>query len=236
MWAFSTLFAALTLLPTATFGAQVVFNLDIVNTQLAPDGFTRDTVVPNGTFPGPTFKVQKGDSVVIHTHNKLTSPDMRRSTSIHWQASHGFFQARTSGMDGPSFVNQCPIAPNTTFDYVFDTANQTGSGSLFLNTDSTIITLAEWYHTVAPQVQNSFFKTGAISVQDSVLINGKGRYVNGTAVPYAVITVTQGLRYRFRVFSLSCRPYMTLSFDNHTFGANVIVSLDLMLHYGARWS
>lgn len=42
------------------------------------------TVVPNGTFPGPTFMVNKGDSVVIHTHNKLTSPDMRRSTSIVW--------------------------------------------------------------------------------------------------------------------------------------------------------
>lgn len=42
------------------------------------------TVSPNGTFPGPTFAVNKGDSVVIHTHNKLTSPDMRRSTSIVW--------------------------------------------------------------------------------------------------------------------------------------------------------
>ncbi|KAJ7936102.1 hypothetical protein B0H13DRAFT_2304177 [Mycena leptocephala] len=41
---------------------------------------------------------------------------MRRSTSIHW---HGFLQACTSGMDGSSFVNQCPIAPSTTFDYVF---------------------------------------------------------------------------------------------------------------------
>ncbi|KAJ7904027.1 laccase-2, partial [Mycena leptocephala] len=253
MWASSLRFAALTLLPTAAFGAQVVFNLDIVNTQLAPDGFVRDTVVPNGTFPGPTFKVQKGDSVVIHTHNKLASPDMRRSTSIHW---HGFFQARTSGMDGPSFVNQCPIAPSTTFDYVFDTAGQTGNywyhshlstqycdglrGAFVVydpndplahlydvDDDSTIITLAEWYHVVAPQVQNTFFKTGIIPLEDSGLINGKGRYVNGPLVPYAVITVKQGLRYRFRVFSLSCRPFMTLSFDNHTFD---VMELDGVEH------
>ncbi|KAJ7826288.1 hypothetical protein B0H14DRAFT_3722619 [Mycena olivaceomarginata] len=121
MEASSTQVAALTLLPTTAFVAQVVFNLDIVNTQLGLDGFTRDTVVPNGMFPGP--KVQKGDSVVIHTHNKLTSPDMRRSTSTV------FFQARTSGMDGLSFENQCPIAPNTTFDYVFDTPNQTGNNT-----------------------------------------------------------------------------------------------------------
>ncbi|KAJ7916089.1 laccase 3 [Mycena leptocephala] len=252
MLASSLRFAALSLLPTV-FAAQKVFNLDIVNAQLSPDGFVRDTVSPNGTFPGPTFALNKGDSVVIHTHNKLTDPDMRRSTSIHW---HGFFQARTSGMDGPSFVNQCPIAPGTTFDYVFDTAGQTGNywyhshlstqycdglRGAFVVYDpndplahlydvdddksriwidhSTIITLAEWYHVLAPAGQNSFFKTGIVPVQDSGLINGKGRYVGGPLVPYAVITVKQGLRYRFRIFALSCRPFMTISFDNHTFDA-----------------
>ncbi|KAJ7628126.1 putative laccase 1d precursor [Mycena polygramma] len=244
--------AAFFLLPTA-FAAQQVYNLDIVNAKLAPGS----TVVPNGTFPGPTFKLNKGDSVVIHTHNKLTDPDMRRSTSIHW---HGFFQARTSGMDGPAFVNQCPIAPSASFDYVFDTAGQTGNywyhshlstqycdglrGAfvvydpndplkdlyvclIMLYTDSTIITLAEWYHVLAPAGQDSFFKTGIVPVQDSGLINGKGRYVGGPLVPYAVITVTQGLRYRFRIFSLSCRPFMTLSFDNHTFD---VMELDGVEH------
>ncbi|KAJ6453953.1 laccase [Mycena sanguinolenta] len=245
--------AALSLLPSVAFGAQVVFNLDIVNAKLAPDGFVRDTVVPNGTFPGPTFAVNKGDSVVIHTHNKLTDPLMRRSTSIHW---HGFFQARTSGMDGPSFVNQCPIAPGTTFDYVFDTAGQTGNywyhshlstqycdglRGAFVVYDpndplahlydvddaSTIITLGEWYHVLAPAGQDSFFKTGIVPVQDSGLINGVGRYQGGPLVPYAVITVKKGLRYRFRVFSISCRPFMTLSFDNHTFD---VIELDGVEH------
>ncbi|KAJ7211771.1 laccase [Mycena pura] len=178
---------------------------------------------------------------------------MRRSTSIHW---HGFFQARTSGMDGPSFVNQCPIAPGASFDYVFDTAGQTGNywyhshlstqycdglrGALVVydphdplaylydvDDDSTIITLAEWYHVLAPAGQDSFFKTGIVPVQDSGLINGKGRFAGGPEVPYAVITVKKGLRYRFRVFSLSCRPFMTLSFDNHTFD---VIELDGVEH------
>ncbi|KAJ7238982.1 laccase [Mycena rebaudengoi] len=245
-------FAVLSLLPTV-FAAQKVFNLDIVNTRLAPDGFVRDTIVPNGTFPGPVFKTTKGDSVVIHLHNKLTSPEMRRSTSIHW---HGFLQARTSGMDGPSFVNQCPIAPATTFDYVFDTAGQTGNywyhshlstqycdglrgafvvydpndplGHLYdVDDDSTIITLADWYHTFAPDTQIAFYRSGTAPVPDSGLINGRGRYNGGPLVPYAVITVKQGLRYRFRVFSLSCRPFMTLSFDNHTFD---VMELDGVEH------
>ncbi|KAJ7683763.1 putative laccase 1d precursor [Mycena rosella] len=252
MLASSLRLAALTLLPSV-FAAQRTFNLDIVNAQLAPDGFTRSTVVPNGTFPGPTFMVNKGDSVVIHTHNKLTDPGMRRSTSIHW---HGFFQARTSGMDGPSFVNQCPIAPSTTFDYVFDTAGQTGNfwyhshlstqycdglrGAFVVydpddplkhlydvDDGNTVITLGEWYHVLAPAGQDTFFKTGLVPVQDSGLINGKGRYQGGPEVPYAVITVKKGLRYRFRVFSIACRPFMTISFDNHTFD---VMELDGVEH------
>ncbi|KAJ7613030.1 laccase 6 [Roridomyces roridus] len=252
MLASSLLLAALGLVP-GSYAAQVVFDLDVVNTQLAPDGFVRDTVVPNGTFPGPVFKVQKGDSVVIHTHNKLTDPGMRRSTSIHW---HGFFQARTSGMDGPAFVNQCPIAPNSTFDYVFDTAEQTGNywyhshlstqycdglrGAFVVydpndplkylydvDDDNTIITLGEWYHNLAPNVTNTFLESTIIPIMDSVLINGKGRYNGGLDVPYAVITVKKGLRYRFRVFSLSCRPFFTLSFDNHTFD---VMELDGVEH------
>jgi len=253
MVASSLRLAALSLLPSVALAAQVVFNLDIVNVPLAPDGFVRDTVVPNGTFPGPTFAVNKGDSVVIHTHNKLTDPLMRRSTSIHW---HGFFQARTSGMDGPSFVNQCPIAPGAEFDYVFDTAGQTGNywyhshlstqycdglrGAFVVydpddplkhlydvDDESTIITLGEWYHVLAPAGQDTFFKTGIVPTQDSGLINGKGRYVGGPLVDYAVITVKQGLRYRFRVFGISCRPFMTISFDNHTFD---VMELDGVEH------
>ncbi|KAF7342452.1 putative Laccase-1 [Mycena venus] len=297
MWASSLRFAALALLPTTAFGAQVVFNLDIVNTQLAPDGFVRDTVVPNGTFPGPTIKVQKGDSVVIHTHNKLTSPEMRRSTSIARilpSADLGNGRALVSNQNetfaalseyilSPRFVNQCPIAPSTTFDYVFDTAGQTGNywyhshlstqycdglrgAFVVYDPNDPLAHLYDvddgefdHYHlgrmvplvlhptrpktaqdtdqhrlsidSVAPQVQNTFFKTNIIPIPDSGLINGKGRYVNGTAgptnVPYAVITVKQGLRYRFRVFSLSCRPYMTLSFDNHTFD---VMELDGVEH------
>ncbi|KAF9266465.1 putative laccase 1d precursor [Marasmius fiardii PR-910] len=217
------------------------FNLDITNTIIAPDGFSRHAITPNGTFPGPTFKVQKGDSVDIAMRNALTDTTMRRSTSIHW---HGFFQARTSYADGPSFVNQCPIPPGNVFHYAFDTAGQTGNywyhshlstqycdglrGAFVVydprdplahlydvDDDSTIITLADWYHEVAPDAQDNFFKTGTVPIPDSGLINGKGRYIGGPLVPFAVINVQRGKRYRFRIFSLSCRPFHTFSVDNH---------------------
>ncbi|KAJ3865330.1 laccase [Lentinula novae-zelandiae] len=229
------------------------FDLNIVSTPLAPDGFERHVIAPNGTFPGPTFMVNKGDSVDIAMHNQLVDPTMRRSTSIHW---HGFFQARTSYADGPSFVNQCPIPPNTTFHYAFDTAGQTGNywyhshlstqycdglrgafavydpedplGDLYdVDDESTIITLSDWYHIVAPEAQAGFFQTGTVPIPDSALINGVGRYVGGPEVPYAVINVEQGKRYRFRVFALSCRPFFTWSIDNHNL---TVMELDGVEH------
>ncbi|TFK35168.1 laccase [Crucibulum laeve] len=237
---FSIGIAALGLLPTA-FAATQNFDLVINNAVISPDGFSRSAVLANGTFPGPVFAVNKGDSVVIPTHNQLVDPGMRRSTSIHW---HGFFQSRTSAMDGPSFVNQCPIPPNTTFTYQFDTAGQTGNfwyhshlstqycdglRGAFVVYDpddplkdmydvddaSTIITLADWYHVLAPAGQETFFETGTVPIPDSGLINGKGRFVGGPAVPFAVVNVEQGKRYRLRVFAISCRPFFTFSIDGH---------------------
>ncbi|KAJ7584002.1 laccase 6 [Mycena floridula] len=239
--------ASLILLASGLFVASVSavtknIDLTISNTVISPDGAPRSAVVVNGIFPAPLLTLNKGDSVDIAVHNALTDPGMRRSTSIHW---HGFFQARTSAMDGPSFVNQCPISPNTTFNYAFDTAGQTGSywyhshlstqycdglRGAFIVYDpndplqdlydvddaSTVITLADWYHELAPAAQNEFFQSKTVPIPDSGLINGVGRFNNGPLVPYAVINVIQGKRYRFRLVQISCRPFMTFSIDSHS--------------------
>ncbi|KAF9447931.1 multicopper oxidase [Macrolepiota fuliginosa MF-IS2] len=230
----------LSLLPVV-FAETRNFDFVINNAVVKPDGFERSAVLVNGQYPGPLLTANKGDHIVIPTHNQLTDPHMRRSTSIHW---HGFFQPRTSAMDGPSFVNQCPIPPNTTFTYEFDTNNQSGNfwyhshlstqycdglrGAFVVydpddplkhlydvDDESTIITLEDWYHIFAPQGNDQFFNSNMPPVPDSGLINGKGRYVNGPLVPYAVVNVEQGKRYRLRVFALSCRPFFTFSIDGH---------------------
>ncbi|KXN80855.1 Laccase-2 [Leucoagaricus sp. SymC.cos] len=235
--AFATLAAVLPFSLSATVTVDFVVN----NAVVKPDGHERDAVLVNGQYPGPVIKANKGDHIVIPVHNQLTDPLMRRSTSIHW---HGFFQPRTSGMDGPSFVNQCPIPPNTTFIYEFDVNDQTGNfwyhshlstqycdglrgvfvvydpddphkGLYDVDDDGTIITLSEWYHVLAPRGTDEFFRTGIVPVQDSGLINGVGRYQGGPEVPYAVVNVEQGKRYRFRIFSLACRPFFTFSIDGH---------------------
>lgn len=47
------------------------------------------------------------------------------------------------------------------------------------------------------------------------LINGLGRYPGGPPSPLAVVSVTQGLRYRFRIVQMSCGAAYTFSIDNH---------------------
>ncbi|KAG6836660.1 Laccase-1 [Arthromyces matolae] len=147
-------------------------------------------------------------------------------------------------MDGPAFVNQCPIAPNSTFVYSFSTAGQTGNfwyhshlstqycdglRGVFVvydpndplkhlydvDDESTIITLADWYHDLAPDAQNKFFQTGVVPIPDSGLINGRGRFNGGPLVPFAVVNVVKGKRYRLRLFAIACRPFFTFSVDNH---------------------
>ncbi|THU89658.1 laccase2 [Dendrothele bispora CBS 962.96] len=239
-------------LPTA-FAELRNIDLTIENKVVSPDGFERSAVTAGGSFPGTPILIQKGDSVDIAVNNQLSDPTMRRSTSIHW---HGFFQARSSYADGPAFVNQCPIAPGNTFHYAFDTAGQTGSywyhshlstqycdglRGVFIvydpddphkdlydvDDESTIITLADWYHDPAPAAQDEFFETLSVPTPDSSLINGRGRFVGGDEVPYAVINVEQNKRYRLRLVSISCRPFHTFSIDGHNFTA---IELDGVSH------
>ncbi|KAG5725327.1 Laccase-2 [Termitomyces sp. T112] len=234
-------FVTLASILPAALAAVRHFDLPITVGNIAPDGFERQAILAGGTFPGTPIMVQKNDSVVIPVHNELHDPLMRQSTSIHW---HGFFQARTSDMDGPAFVTQCPIAPNATFVYSFSTAGQTGNfwyhshlstqycdglRGIFavydpddplkdlydVDDEGTIITLADWYHELAPAAQNVFFQTGVVPIPDAGLINGVGRFVGGPLVPYAVVNVEQGKRYRLRIFAIACRPFFTFSIDNH---------------------
>ncbi len=47
------------------------------------------------------------------------------------------------------------------------------------------------------------------------MINGRGRYAGGPTVPLSLIRVLWGVKYRFRLVSLSCDPNYTFSIDGH---------------------
>ncbi|KIK56879.1 hypothetical protein GYMLUDRAFT_173705 [Collybiopsis luxurians FD-317 M1] len=244
-----------------------VTDLHIVNSFIQPDGFNRSGVLAEGVFPGPLIAGKKGDNFQINVVDQLTNGTMLLSTSIHWhgifQKSTNWADGYVSSPH--AFVNQCPIAAGDSFLYNFNVPNQAGSYHSHLSTqycdglrgalviydpqdpyaslydvddDSTVITLADWYHVPAPQA-------GAVPRSDATLINGLGRYVNGPSnAPLAVINVVQGTRYRFRLVSISCDPNFVFSIDGHSFtvieadGVNhqPVVADSIQIFAGQRYS
>ncbi|KAJ6474163.1 laccase 17 [Mycena sanguinolenta] len=240
-------FTALILLPLfvdRALAADVFIDLPVTNAVVAPDGFSR-SAIQAGTFPGALITAQKGDTLHLNVSNTLSDPTMRRSTSI--ASTLRFPLDRTASEDGPSFVNQCPIAPGSFYQYNFGLGNQTGTywfhshlstqyadgerGTLVIFTTddpddpqkhlwdvddaSTIITLADWYHTPAEQLMAQFKTDGHEPVPASGLFNGKGRYIGGPAVPWSVINVVAGKR--LRVINISAFAAYTFSVDGHVF-------------------
>ncbi|KAI0351889.1 laccase [Trametes cingulata] len=211
-----------------------VTDLSIVDAAVTPDGYTRQAVLPGGTFPGPLVTGNKNDNFQINVLNELTNETMLTGTTIHW---HGIFQHNTAWADGTAFVSQCPISPSTSFLYNFTAVGQAGTfwyhshymtqycdglrGPLVIydpedpyadmydvDNETTVLTLADWLHTAArlgPQ-----FPT-----PNSTLINGAGRYPGGPAWPLSVITVEQGKRYRFRMINMACEPNYNFTIDGH---------------------
>ncbi|KAK7682785.1 laccase, multicopper oxidase, benzenediol:oxygen oxidorectuctase [Cerrena zonata] len=212
-----------------------VADIHIVDASIAPDGFSRPAVLAGGSFPGPLITGKKGDAFKLNIIDDLTNEDMLKSTSIHW---HGFFQKGTNWADGPAFVNQCPITTGNAFLYDFQVPDQAGTywyhshlstqycdglrGAFVVydpvdphkalydvDDETTVITLADWYHTLARQIVG-------VAVADTTLINGLGRNTNGPSdAALAVINVTKGKRYRFRLVSISCDPNYVFSIDGH---------------------
>ncbi|PPR00250.1 hypothetical protein CVT24_005018 [Panaeolus cyanescens] len=224
------------------FGAiGPVATLNIANANIAPDGFTRSSVLAGGTFPGPVITGNKGDNFRLNVVNALTDVTMHKTTSIHW---HGMFQRSTAWADGPTFVTQCPIAPGDSFLYDFDVPDQAGTywyhshmgdqycdglrGAMIIydpndphkslydvDDENTIITVGDCGITIrryhVPSPQE-----GPVPTPDSTLINGKGRYALGPSTPLAVVTVEQGKRYRMRLINIACDPNYIFSIDDHT--------------------
>ncbi|KAJ7117223.1 laccase 2 precursor [Mycena crocata] len=222
--------------------------LVVANKVISPDGFRRSTVLAGGTFPAPLIRGSKGNRFRLNVENKLSDSTMVTDTSIHW---HGIFQEGTNWADGVGWVSQCPITPEHSFLYDFQVPDQAGTfwyhshlstqycdglrGPLVVydpddparhlydvDDESTIITLADWYHYPAPQAPTTRPPT-----QNSTLINGKGRYKNGPLADLAVISVAYGKRYRFRLVSISCSPNFIFSIDEHTM---TIIEVDGVNH------
>nr|BAE53770.1 hypothetical protein [Termitomyces sp. NS/Mg] len=217
--------------------------LDIVNANVAPDGFERSAVTANGTYPGPLITLTKGDFLRVTMHNRLTDPTMRRSTSLNFDGI--FFSTQNSFHEGTPFVTTCPIGPNASFVYdVPLIEGQTGTfwyhsqlsvqyvdglrGALIVydpedpsahlydvDDVNTIWQIGDWWHNSSIPLLAGYVATGIVPVSDSGTFNGVGRFQGGPEVPFFVQNVEAGKRYRFRIINQSARNVFTMSVDNH---------------------
>ncbi|KAJ7064361.1 laccase [Mycena amicta] len=221
-------------------------DVKLVNANVAPDGFTRSAVTANGIIPGPLITANVGDQFNLNVINQLTDSTMLLSSSIHW---HGFFQRNTSWADGPAFVSQCPVAANNSFLYTFSTTGQPGTywyhshlstqycdglrGAIVVYDPAdpnkaqygafcvtSLLTVGFRYHAPVHTL-------GLVPTIVSALINGLGRYAGGPTSQLSVITVTKGLRYRFRLVSVSCDPNFVFQIDSHNL---TIIEVDGVNH------
>ncbi|KAF7352280.1 Multicopper oxidase/laccase [Mycena venus] len=242
---FPALFAFALLSSAYAFGPANVRVLEIVNKNLNLDGFSRSTVVAGGTFPGTPITANKGERILVNVEDKLTDNTMLRSTSIHWHgifqdgtswadgpafvtqcpiaANNSFLYDFTPSGQTLAYISGFAQAGTYWYHSHLSTQYIDGlRGPLIIydpedphkllydvdNTD-TIITLADWFHTPALNAPFPLFFT-------TNLINGKGRFTGGPASPLAVVTVTHGLRYRFRLISMSAEPNFIFSIDGHS--------------------
>lgn len=150
----------------------------------------------NRQLPGPAIQVCKNDIVVVDVMNEMDGT----ATTIHF---HGLTQKNTPYSDGVPFITQCPIIYGNTFRYSFYAAD-TGThlwhshsglhkangiyGPIVIRTAEAVSPLydydlpdffllaADWMHVYAEQYFPGL--TSRLSIFESLLINGRGRFLN----------------------------------------------------------
>ena len=161
------------------------------------DGVERGFVSVNRHLPGPAIQVCQNDIVVVDVQNEMDGT----ATTIHW---HGLTQHGTPFSDGVPFITQCPIYYGTTFRYSFyardvgthfwhshagqHKANgvygpivvrnaENNNSELYDHDPPDFFVLAsDWMHVYAEQYFPGL--TSRLSIFESLLINGHGRFLN----------------------------------------------------------
>ncbi|CAL9020629.1 unnamed protein product [Prunus brigantina] len=140
---------------------------------------TKSILTVNGSLPGPTITVRKGDTAFVNVYNQGLY-----GLTIHW---HGVKQPRNPWSDGPENVTQCPIAAGTNFTYEVIFSSEEGTLWWHAHSDWTRATvygaivilpaLNTTYPFVTPDAQEtlllgSWFKGDVMEIIEEALASG----------------------------------------------------------------
>lgn len=125
-----------------TSAADVNVNFDIVNANIAPDGYSRSAVLVNGVFPGTLIQAQKDDTLHIAVNNQLTDPNMRFVMyfyfNLYWFETQFFYHplGAVHPFIGTAWYDPCPwlLARHDGINVVEQFQSRTGSedGRMFV--------------------------------------------------------------------------------------------------------
>lgn len=219
-------------------GVTREYYLELVNTTASLDGVSRDVLLVNGTFPGPTLFADWGDTVVVTVYNGLTD----NGTSLHF---HGIRQNYTNQADGVASITQCPTAPGDSITYTWRAAQYGHTwyhahfalqawngvlGGIIINGPATanydndmgVMFLNDWTHDTADQVYLSAEASGPPTL-DNGLINGTNVY--GDLGSRFNMTVTEGESHRIRLVNAAIDTHFKFMVDDHTM---TVIAMDLV--------
>ncbi|KAG8374376.1 hypothetical protein BUALT_Bualt11G0125500 [Buddleja alternifolia] len=228
----------LALLVCSSFASAAVVEHSFHVQNLTVNRLCRNQVITavNGSLPGPTLRVNEGDTLVVHVNNN--SP---YNLTIHW---HGVFQLLSGWADGPEFVTQCPIRPGQSYAYRFNITGQEGTlwwhahvqwlratvyGALiirprpgrsypFPRPDGEVpIILGEWWNANVIDVENEALATGGAPNQsDAYTINGRpGDLYPCSSNNTFRLNVEQGKTYLLRVINAALNIQLFFKIANH---------------------
>lgn len=179
----------------------------------------------DGTVPGPTLRVMRGEEVKVRLINELPEP-----TLIHW---HGL--RLPNAMDGVPHLTQMPIAPGESFDYRF-VAPDAGTfwyhshlysseqlerglyGALIVEEPEAIdidrdvlLVIDDWRLTPGGAVDEATFR----SFFDASHAGRMGGHITVNGAPHLTIPVKANERVRLRLVNAANARVLQVRIDRH---------------------
>ncbi|KAG0147834.1 hypothetical protein CROQUDRAFT_90966 [Cronartium quercuum f. sp. fusiforme G11] len=218
-------------------------SLRVSRTVLASDCTQRESVVINGSSPGPELRFQAGERVWVRVYNDLEN----ENTTMHW---HGISQYGTPFSDGTA-LSQYVIPAGSFFDYEFELPLSSAGtyiyhghidldiisayGALIIeerepppyhyNSEITLV-FGDYFHSKDAEISSKLtsrpFK--ALTKPSSILVNGNALgecQPNGTTTQceagcrHYVIEVEPSKTYRVRAIGITTLSFLSIAIEGH---------------------
>ncbi|PIA52355.1 hypothetical protein AQUCO_01000308v1 [Aquilegia coerulea] len=193
---------------------------------ISPLGVPQQGILINGHFPGPQIDCVTNDNVIVTVINKLDQPFL-----ITW---NGVKQRKNSWQDGVLGTN-CPIPPQTSYQYKLQAKDQIGTFTYFPSTlmhkasggfggfniysrdmipvpyappaaDYTLL-VGDWYKSSHKALQRTLDSGNALAFPDGILINGRPQSTSFVG--------DRGKTYKFRISNVGLSTSFNFRIQGH---------------------